>query len=1078
VPDPARRFLCERGCACVLPWSVVFAFRGLSMPIRPSISMKRARATFSLVTSAIVALGLGSEGCSADEAAKTGEACAQSTLIAQCPAGSNPILGASAQQSCAGKGDASLITESGSATGQCQGSGSCQVLCQFASPCTCGVDSVSKEGVICSKCKDQSCGDGRCDGTERATCPTGDKSCVPCAEDCGGATCGDGDCTGSESPTTCPQDCAGTCTPNDPVCVGSKVLLCGANGQPASELADCAALDQVCGNGKCQAKDVCGNGVCDGAETPTSCAQDCNTMCVPSSVTCEGPTQVKSCSADGKSAKIIDCLAGQVCGNGKCGSANVCGNGLCEMGESVDQCPQDCMAATCGNGKCEIGESATVCPEDCGGVCGNQVCEKDELTNCPQDCTSLECTPNTRTCLSLSTLQVCSTTGKLTTVECANSGQVCGNGQCTAANACGNGVCESANQESVDTCAPDCTASCGNGTCDKPFENAQKCSKDCPDDCGDGYCTGLESPNTCALDCPLNCGNGTCDTGESRKNCSQDCGYCGDGACQPEETASLNPPIGKESCANDCLKIFCTSPADCDDTIDCTDDACGSDGKCTYTPNDASCGGGKCLGQAALQIPGTGCCQDADGDGQPAASCGGNDCYDAASDNTTGKYGALAPSQVYQGAVGELCDGIDRNCNGSNKAKVTASNASTLPITTSGSDDKSLLDVTAAYALDGSVSRYLFAWTALTDGGPVVQYALADSDGIIDGTTGIQNLTADPATLAGVVYSPERDQFAIAWTTCTTTRDHGHIAWIPYQGASAGSLVDELDAGELHHECGGSSTPGKAEFGRAKESGGLAKYTLFQMDGGYYNGGCGQLYPDGAGIPVMIGEDLSVTPLSAGAGPFACNGGGSISMHAFVNARTRFLYFFLSNGNLSGQQTSVFSWKPSSSSGTNVNVGTLDQFQPSRYLWSANGQATLFDGTAVVGVIPDPGGEGLRYQRIDPIQFTPFDKPTEDPVRPGQLIKEKMHPVTLAEDPKDTVVALFGTDVGAAASTNVFALLRKQSDGSALTPMGTVATGDDIQSIRALWDGIGFRAFYTSKLNGRHQVFTAPLRCE
>ncbi len=111
------------------------------------------------------------------ESNELADACVTSELIAQCPAGSNPSLSLEATSACEASGEAILYNEQGYATASCAGTSLCRVVCQFASPCVCGVAEVSRDGVICMECPDDfGCGNGTCD-------PGEDPS--SCAMDCG-----------------------------------------------------------------------------------------------------------------------------------------------------------------------------------------------------------------------------------------------------------------------------------------------------------------------------------------------------------------------------------------------------------------------------------------------------------------------------------------------------------------------------------------------------------------------------------------------------------------------------------------------------------------------------------------------------------------------------------------------------------------------------------------------------------------------------------------------------------------------------------------------------------------------------
>ncbi|NQU98556.1 hypothetical protein HQ533_03745 [Candidatus Woesearchaeota archaeon] len=167
---------------------------------------------------------------------------------------------------------------------------------------------------------------------------------------------------------------------------------------------------------------------------------------------CEGLNAISASVGDGR---ICSLTAGYYC--------SPCGNGVCEGGESTCNCLEDCpceegkaYSYTCRDGTeipmCECSNGKWDCvtaPENqCPAqVCGNEICEGDELETCPQDC---QCgcpdTPET----------VCGNNGVTYTNSCnalCGGTHVACNGACPCP-VCGNGICE--RNENIDNCPDDC----------------------------------------------------------------------------------------------------------------------------------------------------------------------------------------------------------------------------------------------------------------------------------------------------------------------------------------------------------------------------------------------------------------------------------------------------------------------------------------------------------------------------------------------------------------------------------------------------------------------------------------------
>ncbi len=82
--------------------------------------------------------------------------------------------------------------------------------------------------------------------------------------------------------------------------------------------------------------------------------------------------------------------------------------------------------------------------------------------------------------------------------------------------------------------------------------------------CGDGTCDPGETAETCPADCPDVCGDGLCTGSEGTTDCPEDCGsLCGDGVCNGSETAANCPADCAATCVPDGQGAPCTSTTDC-----------------------------------------------------------------------------------------------------------------------------------------------------------------------------------------------------------------------------------------------------------------------------------------------------------------------------------------------------------------------------------------------------------------------------------------------------------------------------------------------------------------------------------
>lgn len=367
--------------------------------------------TYLLLVSALL-LTTGCDGTSGTEAA--GE-CSEFALQDQCPVGSNPILGAMAESACGGSASADLVTNSGSVTGSCQGSGSCQILCQFDSPCRCGVDRITRAEIVCTECPDDltSCtpSSERCNGLAREICnQDGDRwDTIACGA---GASC----VPDGPDRTRCDDSCeAGTANCDGDLDDGCEAL---------QSIDHCGGCGQACtitnGQGTCTTG-TCEVASCDaGREDLNGLASDgCEAVCTPDTQRCNDD-ELETCSATGQweltetcgddsphslviliptcreRRGVLGCFACENEGQSRCGDfRDTSIEYVCNANGEYDavNCGQGLLQRTRCTDTHPLGEACYECyPNDreCGPDENLYVCNADgafEMTPCADGCT-------------------------------------------------------------------------------------------------------------------------------------------------------------------------------------------------------------------------------------------------------------------------------------------------------------------------------------------------------------------------------------------------------------------------------------------------------------------------------------------------------------------------------------------------------------------------------------------------------------------------------------------------------------------------------------------------------------------
>jgi hypothetical protein len=363
-------------------------------------------------------------------------------------------------------------------------------------------------------------------------------NCMIDSSECYGPVCGNDLCEQGETVHTCPQDCGGPVCGNTIIEAGEECddgnfggLTCqnpyGFDGGILACSDDCEVITTGCFN---DPVDPCGNGVIDAGEA------------------CDGTLfGGQTCQSNGFDGGSLDCVdnctyvSTAYCFN----NPDPCGNGVIDAGEACDG--GNFAGKTCQNpygfdgGSLSCMDNCTYIstaycfnfPEPCGdgAIEGNEVCDGDNFAGktCQNpygyDGGSLDCVNN---CTSIST------------ANCFNTPEPCGNGVIDAGEVCDGGnfigkTCQNpygydgGSLDCVNNCTSISTANCfntpepcGNGVIDagEVCDGGNFVGKTCQNPYGydGGYlncvnnCTSISTAN--CFNNPDPCGNGVIDAGE------------------------------------------------------------------------------------------------------------------------------------------------------------------------------------------------------------------------------------------------------------------------------------------------------------------------------------------------------------------------------------------------------------------------------------------------------------------------------------------------------------------------------------------------------------------------------------
>lgn len=237
----------------------------------------------------------------------------------------------------------------------------------------------------------------------------------------------------------------------------------------------------------------------------------------------------------------------------------------------------ECYTAACEGGICLLSAA------DLGTECSTGVCKgigaAAQCVPCVDNAAAPQpdagCPPASPVCDESASVPAC--------VQCKQDSDCSDDIECTV-DTCTDSVCESE--------ALPAGSECGRGVCNgQPDEDS---CVPCIDDADAGLDTGCttEQPACDTSQTPATCiGCISADDCEDDNDCTVE--SCEDGVCEHATVLAGTPCTGGfcdgVAGMESCVVVECETDSDCDDGVDCTEEACTEDQVCSYTTNHSEC---------------------------------------------------------------------------------------------------------------------------------------------------------------------------------------------------------------------------------------------------------------------------------------------------------------------------------------------------------------------------------------------------------------------------------------------------------------------------------------------------------